>query len=186
MPKAVAIARLRREPEPSLHQRTYTATSRETAPMWSRTSDPSQTKTLRTTGLPRVTRTPSPGKTVAESPSRPRNELGSSRTSYSGFLVGATSRFSFCSCVARLWRRRRRLLQGLRSGQGLWRFMYCPEPNLYTIGRLCLQQVAFVRVSRALRPNPSIERTRTGRALQALISFWALRALPARGAHVKR
>ena len=36
------------------------------------------------------------------------------------------------------------------------------------------------------RPNPSIERTRTGRALQALISFWALRALPARAAHVKR
>ena len=35
-------------------------------------------------------------------------------------------------------------------------------------------------------PNPSIERTRTGRALQALISFWALRALPAQAAHVKR
>ena len=35
-------------------------------------------------------------------------------------------------------------------------------------------------------PNPSIERTRTGRALQAFISFWALRALPARAAHVKR
>ena len=37
-----------------------------------------------------------------------------------------------------------------------------------------------------MRPNPSIERTRTGMALQALISFWALRALPARAAHVKR
>ena len=35
-------------------------------------------------------------------------------------------------------------------------------------------------------PNPSIERTRTGMALQALISFWALRALPAGAAHVKR
>ena len=35
-------------------------------------------------------------------------------------------------------------------------------------------------------PNPAIERTRTGRALQALTSFWALRALPARAAHVKR
>ena len=35
-------------------------------------------------------------------------------------------------------------------------------------------------------PNPSIERTHTGMALQALISFWALRALPARAAHVKR
>ena len=31
-------------------------------------------------------------------------------------------------------------------------------------------------------PNPSIERTHTGKALQALISFWALRALPARAA----
>ena len=38
----------------------------------------------------------------------------------------------------------------------------------------------------AVTPNPSIERTRTGMALQALISFWALRALPARAAHVKR
>ena len=35
-------------------------------------------------------------------------------------------------------------------------------------------------------PNPAIERTRTGRALQALISFWALRALPAQAAHGKR
>ena len=34
--------------------------------------------------------------------------------------------------------------------------------------------------------NPSIERTRTGIALQALISFWALRTLPVRAAHVKR
>ena len=34
-------------------------------------------------------------------------------------------------------------------------------------------------------PNPSIERTRAGMALQALISFCALRALPARAAHVK-
>ena len=36
------------------------------------------------------------------------------------------------------------------------------------------------------RPNPSIERTRTGMALQALISFWALRALPPRAAQLKR
>ena len=36
------------------------------------------------------------------------------------------------------------------------------------------------------RPNPSVERTRTGRPLQALISFWALRVLPARAAHLKR
>ena len=36
------------------------------------------------------------------------------------------------------------------------------------------------------RPNPSVERTRTGRPLQALISFWALRVLPARAAHLNR
>ena len=40
--------------------------------------------------------------------------------------------------------------------------------------------------SPSVAPNPAIERTRTGRALQALISFWALRALPARAAHGKR
>ena len=43
----------------------------------------------------------------------------------------------------------------------------------------------FASAPRAM-PNPSIERTRTGMALQAFISFWALRALPARAAHVKR
>ena len=32
----------------------------------------------------------------------------------------------------------------------------------------------------------SIEQTRTGMALQALIAFWALCALPALAAHVKR
>ena len=36
------------------------------------------------------------------------------------------------------------------------------------------------------RPNPSVERTRSGRPLQDLISFWALRVLPARAAHLKR
>ena len=36
------------------------------------------------------------------------------------------------------------------------------------------------------RPNPSVERTRSGRPLQALISFWALRVPPARAAHLKR
>ena len=53
-------------------------------------------------------------------------------------------------------------------------------------------RVAFRVIERAIRsatlatPNPSIERTRTGRRLQAFISFWALRHLPARAAHVKR
>ena len=36
------------------------------------------------------------------------------------------------------------------------------------------------------RPNPSIERTRIGRAHLAFISFWAKRVLPLRAAHVKR
>ena len=36
------------------------------------------------------------------------------------------------------------------------------------------------------QPNPSLERTHTGVALQVLISFGALRALPARAAQLKR
>ena len=39
---------------------------------------------------------------------------------------------------------------------------------------------------RAVRPNPSIERTRNGMPRMALISFWAMRVLPLRAAHVKR
>jgi hypothetical protein len=35
-------------------------------------------------------------------------------------------------------------------------------------------------------PNPSFERTPTGMPLQAFISFWALRVLPARAAQLKR
>ena len=35
-------------------------------------------------------------------------------------------------------------------------------------------------------PNPSFERTRHGRSLQAFISFWAKPAPPPRAAHVKR
>ena len=35
-----------------------------------------------------------------------------------------------------------------------------------------------------LQPNPAFERTRAGRLLQALISFWALRVLPARAAQL--
>jgi hypothetical protein len=34
-------------------------------------------------------------------------------------------------------------------------------------------------------PNPSIERTRNGMPRMALISFWAMRVLPLRAAHVK-
>ena len=38
----------------------------------------------------------------------------------------------------------------------------------------------------AVRPNPSIERTRSGSADLAFISFWAKPAPPPRAAHVKR
>jgi len=37
-----------------------------------------------------------------------------------------------------------------------------------------------------VRPNPSIERTRNGMPRMASISFWAMRVLPLRAAHVKR
>ena len=37
-----------------------------------------------------------------------------------------------------------------------------------------------------MRPNPSFEPTRSGRPLQAFISFSALRALPPRAAQLKR
>ena len=37
-----------------------------------------------------------------------------------------------------------------------------------------------------MKSNPSIERTRGGSAGLALISFWALRAVPVPAAHVKR
>ena len=44
---------------------------------------------------------------------------------------------------------------------------------------------AFV-VAQRVTPNPSIERTSTGRPHLALISFWAKCALPVPAAHVKR
>ena len=43
----------------------------------------------------------------------------------------------------------------------------------------------FCRVA-TVTPNPSIERTRSGSAGLAFISFWAKPALPPRAAHVKR
>ena len=45
-------------------------------------------------------------------------------------------------------------------------------------GRCCILQL--------VRPNPSIERTRSGSAGLAFISFWAKPAPPPRAAHVKR
>ena len=47
-------------------------------------------------------------------------------------------------------------------------------------------QIQNTAVAQRVRPNPSIERTRNGRAHLAFISFWAKRALPLRSAHVKR
>ena len=40
--------------------------------------------------------------------------------------------------------------------------------------------------AKGLRANPSFEPTRSGRPLQAFISFWAKPAPPPRAAHVKR
>ena len=48
----------------------------------------------------------------------------------------------------------------------------------------CARQDSRRRVR--VRPNPSIERTRSGSAGLALISFWAKPAPPPRAAHVKR
>ena len=41
-------------------------------------------------------------------------------------------------------------------------------------------------LARTVRPNPSIERTSTGRPHLALISFWAKCVPPVPAAHVKR
>ena len=43
-----------------------------------------------------------------------------------------------------------------------------------------------IALHRSAAPNPSIERTRNGMPRMALISFWAMRVLPLRAAHVKR
>ena len=40
--------------------------------------------------------------------------------------------------------------------------------------------------SARLPPNPSIELTRNGMPRMARISFWAMRVMPLRAAHVKR
>ena len=53
-------------------------------------------------------------------------------------------------------------------------------------GRSCFSSVwRCVRV-KGLHANPSFERTRSGRPLQAFISFWALRGLPPRAAQLER
>jgi len=55
-----------------------------------------------------------------------------------------------------------------------------PSPRKRCSGSASLGSVA------AVTPNPSIERTRNGMPRMALISFWAMRAMPLRAAHVKR
>ena len=54
------------------------------------------------------------------------------------------------------------------------------------VGRSCLSSVWRCIQAKGLRANPSFERTRSGKPLQAFISFSALRALPPRAAQLKR
>ena len=51
---------------------------------------------------------------------------------------------------------------------------------------LSVLQVLHFRFEPAVMPNPSIERTRSGGAGLAFISFWAKPAPPPQAAHVKR
>ena len=54
------------------------------------------------------------------------------------------------------------------------------------VGRSCLTTAQRCAQAKGLRANPSFEPTRSGRPLQAFISFSALRALPPRAAQLKR
>ena len=54
------------------------------------------------------------------------------------------------------------------------------------VGRSCLTTAQRFAHAKGLRANPSFEPTRSGRPLQAFISFSALRALPPRAAQLKR
>ena len=54
------------------------------------------------------------------------------------------------------------------------------------VGQVPLSHVWRCVHAQRLRANPSFERTRSGRPLQAFISFSALRALPPRAAQLKR
>ena len=55
---------------------------------------------------------------------------------------------------------------------------FVAQASLFPVGR-CVH-------AKGLRANPSFEPTRSGRPLQAFISFSALRALPPRAAQLKR
>ena len=54
------------------------------------------------------------------------------------------------------------------------------------VGRSCFITAQRFAHAKGLRANPSFEPTRSGRPLQAFISFSALRALPPRAAQLKR
>ena len=54
------------------------------------------------------------------------------------------------------------------------------------VGRSCLTTAQRFAQAKGLRANPSFEPTRSGKPLQAFISFSALRALPPRAAQLKR
>ena len=54
------------------------------------------------------------------------------------------------------------------------------------VGRSCLTTAQRFAQAKGLRANPSFERTRRGRPLQAFTSFWALRGLPQRASQLKR
>ena len=54
------------------------------------------------------------------------------------------------------------------------------------VGQASLSHAWLCVYAKGLRANPSFEPTRSGRPLQAFISFSALRALPPRAAQLKR
>ena len=54
------------------------------------------------------------------------------------------------------------------------------------VGRSCLTTAQRFAQAKGLRTNPSFEPTRSGRPLQAFISFSTLRALPPRAAQLER
>ena len=59
-------------------------------------------------------------------------------------------------------------------------------PIMSFVGRSCVTTAQRCIHAKGLRANPSFEPTRSGRPLQAFISFSALRALPPRAAQLKR
>ena len=65
-------------------------------------------------------------------------------------------------------------------------FRTCPARRRWRTSAPKCHRGPWPSLYAAMRPNPSIERTRSGSAGLALISFWAKPAPPPRAAHVKR